>query len=81
MGTILFFIDSMDIKELLKSINENVKVVAKSLMDGKTDEAVDVLTKSAEMIGEAIEKSEEPSGEDPQPVAEPTPSEDPQPTE
>lgn len=51
----------MTIKELLKQINDNITQVAKSLVDGKNDEAVDLLTKSAEVLGEAIAKSDEPA--------------------
>jgi len=51
----------MTIKELLKQINDNITLVAKSLVDGKNDEAVDLLTKSAEVLGEAIAKSDEPA--------------------
>ena len=55
----------MDIKELLKTLNDWLLEIAKSLHDGDTDQAVDLLTKQAEDLKELIEKTEE----DPEPIA------------
>lgn len=58
----------MDIKELLKTLNDWLLQIAKSLHDGDTDQAVDLLTKHAEDLKALIEKTED------DPAPEPTPT-------
>ena len=71
----------MDIKELLKSLNGWLLEIAKSLHDGNTNQAVDLLTKQAEDLKELIEKVEdddvpEPAKEIESDIPDETPSED-----
>ena len=49
----------MNLKEILKAVNENTLAVAKALQEWNTDEAVDLLTKHSETITQRIEKSSE----------------------
>lgn len=69
----------MDLKELLKTMNTWLLTIAKSLQDGKNDEAIDLLTKQAEHLQELIEKAEETAPEDPQEpeIEEEDPADDP----
>jgi len=71
----------MDIKELLKSLNGWLLEIAKSLHDGNTNQAVDLLTKQAEDLKELIEKVEdddipEPPKEVESDIPDETPTED-----
>jgi DNA-binding GntR family transcriptional regulator len=50
----------MNLQEILKAVNDNTLAVAKALQSGNNEEAVDLLTKHAEVINSRIEKSSDP---------------------